>query len=260
MVRSIRNISYKNDTHNKQNTLDVYYSSKDSLRDVLVFVHGGKWKHGHKNRYKFLGRNFVRKGLVTVIIDYSLSPNQIDKIAEDCAAAIIWVHQYISKYGGNPNRIFLMGYSSGGHLIEFINSNTRFFDQYNMTNPIYGIILLDAFGLDMCEYLKQTSSKTNKHYNTYIQVCSNDPKKWSQASSMKYWKNIRNPHLILIGGRTYPVIQTQNRHLFGNLIILQKAPAEFYEIPRRHHTQMIIYMIFSRSQQYDIILNFMRSN
>ncbi|CAF5147137.1 unnamed protein product, partial [Rotaria sp. Silwood1] len=148
MVRSIRNISYKNDTHNKQNTLDVYYSSKDSLRDVLVFVHGGKWKHGHKNRYKFLGRNFVRKGLVTVIIDYSLSPNQIDKIAEDCAAAIIWVHQYVSKYGGNPNRIFLMGYSSGGHLIEFINSNTRFFDQYNMTNPIYGIILLDAFGLD----------------------------------------------------------------------------------------------------------------
>ncbi|CAF2530928.1 unnamed protein product [Rotaria sp. Silwood2] len=240
--------------------LDVYYSTKDSLRDVLIFVHGGKWKSDHKNRYNFLGRNFVREGLVTVIINYSLLPNQIDRIAQDCAAAVIWVHQNISNYGGNPDRIFLMGHSSGGHLIEFINCNSRFFIQHNMTNPIHGIILLDAFGLDMHEYLNQASSKNSKHYNTFIEVFSNNPEKWSEASPMKYWKNIRNPHLILIGERTYPSIQAQNRHLFGNLIASKKAPAEFYEIPHRHHTEMIIYMLFHKSQQYNIILNFMRRN
>ncbi|CAF0901923.1 unnamed protein product [Rotaria sordida] len=260
MVRSIRNINYKNGTHDKRNLLDVYYSNEDSLRDVLVFVHGGKWKSGHKNRYKYLGRNFVRKGLVTVIINYSLAPNEIERMAQDCTAAVIWVRQHISNYGGDLNRIFLMGHSSGGHLIEFINSNTRFFNQYNIKNPIYGIILLDAFGLDMYEYLDQAASKNNKDYDTFIQVFSKDRQKWSDASPMKYWKKIRNPHLILIGQKTHPSIQTQNRHLFGNLTVSQKASAEFYEIPRKHHVEMIINMFFRRSQQYDIILNFMRRN
>jgi acetyl esterase/lipase len=257
MVRTDRDISYTYDTQNERNRLDVYYSKTNSLRDVLVFVHGGAWESGSKDTYKYLGQNFVRKGLVTVIINYSLSPNLIGRMAQDCTAAVVWVQRNIFNYGGNPNRIFLMGHSSGGHLIELINSDTRFFRQYGIKNPIHGIILLDAFGLDMYEYLSQASPENDKYYNTFIQVFSNDPQHWKRASPMTYWKNIRNPQLMLIGERTYPSIQTQNRRLFGKLMASRQAPAELYEIPRRNHTGMVIYMFFSGNQQYDIILNFM---
>jgi acetyl esterase/lipase len=260
MVHSDRNISYTSDTQNERNKLDVYYSNKDSLRDVLVFVHGGAWESGSKDIYSYLGRNFVRKGLVTVTINYNLSPNSIGRMAQDCTAAVIWVQRNIFNYGGNPNRIFLMGHSSGGHLIELINSDIRFFRQYGIQNPIYGIILLDAFGLDMYEYLSHASPENDKYYDTFIQVFSNDPQHWKRASPMKYWKNIRNPHLILVGERTYPSIQTQNRHLFDKLIASRQAPAAFYEIPRRNHRDMVLYMFFSGNQQYDIILNFMRKS
>jgi dipeptidyl aminopeptidase/acylaminoacyl peptidase len=153
-----------------------------------------------------------------------------------------------------------MGHSAGGHLIELINSDTRFFSQYGMQNPIYGMILLDAFGLDMYEYLSHASSENDKYYNTFIQVFSNDPRNWKRASPMTYWRNIRNPHLILIGGNTYATIQTQNRQLFGKLRASQQVPTELYEIPGRNHTGMISSMFFSGNQQYDIILNFMRRN
>ncbi len=51
MVHRDRNISYTSDRQNQRNTLDVYYSNKDSIRDVLVFVHGGAWESGNKDTY-----------------------------------------------------------------------------------------------------------------------------------------------------------------------------------------------------------------
>jgi len=258
MVHIDRDISYTNDTENERNRLDVYYSNKDFNRDVLVFIFGGAWESGSKETYKYLGKNFVRKGLVTVIVNYSLSPNPIDRMLQECTTAILWVYERIFSYGGNPNRIFLMGHSAGGHMIELINSDTRYFSQYGMRNPIYGIILLDAFGLNMYEYLSNASPRSDRYYNTFIQVFSNDPRNWKRFSPMKYWRNIRNPHLILIGERTYSSIRTQNIRLFDKLLASRQVPVEFYEIPGRNHAGMVAYMFFSSNQQYDIILNFMR--
>jgi acetyl esterase/lipase len=43
---------------------------------IDFFVHGGYWNSGRKGTYDLLGRNFARKGVVTVIPDYTLSPTQ----------------------------------------------------------------------------------------------------------------------------------------------------------------------------------------
>ena len=258
MVHTVRDISYTSDTGNVRNHLDVYYSNKGPVRDVIVFVHGGAWESGSKDTYKYLGRNFVRKGLVAVIINYSLAPNFIYRMAQDCAAAMLWVYQSIGNYGGNPNRIFAMGHSAGGHLIALINADRRFFGEYGLTSPIYGLILLDAFGLDMHEYLSEELSPSDRYYNTFLQVFSNDPQNWRRASPMRYVKNIRNPQLFLVGGNTYPSIQKQNRRLFGILTRSGQAPAEFHEIPGRSHVAMVAYMFFAANRQYDLILDFMR--
>lgn len=260
MVHSDRNISYTSDTNNVRNQLDVYYSNKAGLRNVLVFAHGGAWETGGKDIYRFLGRNFVRKGLVAVIINYSLSPNPIGRIANDGTAAVVWVVQNIANYGGNPSRIFLMGHSAGGHLIALINADRRFFAQYGLSNPIAGLVLLDAFGLDMYEYLNEPSSPSDRFYQTFLRVFSTNPRQWYRASPMRYAKHIRNPQLILVGERTYPTIQRQNRRLFQYLVSTAQTRAEFHQIPERSHFAMISSMFFSGNQQYDLILDFLRRN
>ena len=261
MVHTDKDISYSSDTEYERNKLDVYYSNKDNaLRDVIVFVHGGAWESGNKGIYGFLGKNFVRKGLVAVIINYSLAPNQIYRMAQDCTAAVMWVVQNITSYGGNPQRIFLMGHSAGGHLIALINADQRFFRAYNVQNPIYGLILLDAFGLDMHEYLSTELKPSDRYYNTFLQVFSTNPRVWQRASPMRYVKNIGNPQLILVGERTYPSIQTQNRRLFAYLTRTGQAPVEFFEIPRRSHMAMITSMFFGSNRQYDLIVDFLRRN
>ena len=62
--------------------------AKDKKLPVLIFVHGGNWNTGNKNTYGFYGRNFAKKGVITVIPDYTLSPNvNYDDMAKEIAAA-----------------------------------------------------------------------------------------------------------------------------------------------------------------------------
>lgn len=256
MVHKKRHIPYRSDSSDDRHQLDVYYSKKDPHRDVIVFVPGGAWESENKNLYRLVGRNFVRKGFVAVIINYRLTPNRIDSIADDCSAAVFWVVTNIHNYGGNSQRIFLLGHSAGGHLISLINADPRFFAKYHLHHSIKGLILLDAFGLDMYEYLHQPSSRTDRYYQTFLQVFTRNPRVWQQASPMHYIQNIRNPQLILVGDRTYATIQRQNRRLFKYLTQTRQTYAEFHEIPRRNHIDMVLYLNFSDDHQYDLIWNF----
>ena len=75
--------------------LDVYSPRKtDKPKPVLVFIHGGNWIHGKKSIYKFFGKGFAKKGIVTVIINYRLGPNETyDNLTTNSAMAVKWVKQ-----------------------------------------------------------------------------------------------------------------------------------------------------------------------
>ncbi|HEX7365967.1 MAG TPA: alpha/beta hydrolase, partial [Pelobium sp.] len=103
-VKKEKDIAYAD--NGTANLLDVYHQKKAKNQDVVVFIHGGSWNSGKKDTYWFLARAFARKGKVAVIINYPLSPEaKYREMAFDCARAVIWVKQNISKYGGNPDRI-----------------------------------------------------------------------------------------------------------------------------------------------------------
>jgi acetyl esterase/lipase len=44
----------------------------------------------------------------------------------DLSNAIRWSFQHAKEYGGDPNRIFLLGHSSGSHLVSLATLNRRF--------------------------------------------------------------------------------------------------------------------------------------
>lgn len=252
-----KDISYTPNTESgTENLLDIYYPKSESPKDVLVFIHGGSWNSGKKDTYWWLGRNMARKNVVTVIINYSLSPaSQYEKMAEDCAGALKWVSDSISKYGGNSDRIFLMGHSAGGHLAALINSDPRFFKQQGIPNPIHGLILNDAFGLDMYQYL--SSAEDNDQTNSFLNTFSNDKEVWKTGSPLTYTSSVRNPHLIFVGERTYPAIQLQSDRLYREFQNAGKA-VEFKIIPGKNHVGMITQMILGGNKLYKYITGFMK--
>lgn len=253
-----QNISYSNGLNGARNLLDVYYpKNTQPLKNVVVFIHGGSWESGKKNTYWWLGRNLANKDVVTVIINYSLAPQyQYEQMATDCASAVKWVKNNIEQFGGNPGRIFVMGHSAGGHLAALINTDPRYFKQQGISNPIKGVILNDCFGLDMDEYL--SSAVNNDQTASFLHTFSKDKQNWKLASPLTYSKNIQNPYLIFVGGKTYPSIQTQSKRLYEQLIN-HKQPVEYYVIKKKKHIGMISQMIFKSNELYNCILNFIKA-
>ena len=141
-VKHDRDISYSGSFKERRNLLDIFYPVNTvTPKDVIVFIHGGSWNSGKKDIYWWLGKNFAKKNVVAVTINYSLSPGyKYEQMATDCASALKWVKNNISKYGGNDARIFVMGHSAGGHLATLIDSDPRFFSELGIENPIKGVI------------------------------------------------------------------------------------------------------------------------
>jgi acetyl esterase/lipase len=84
---------------------------------ALVFIHGGGWSEGTKERGIVPLLHFVKQGFVGVPIDYRFTesatfPAQID----DVRAALQYLRAHADRYGIDPNRIVVWGQSAGGHL------------------------------------------------------------------------------------------------------------------------------------------------
>jgi len=242
----------------EENLLDVYYNSHlKKANDVIVFVHGGSWNSGSKDTYWFLGKNFARKGKVMVIINYSLSPKSTyENMALDCTKAVKWVKENIAKYGGNPDRIFVMGHSAGGHLAALINQDPVYFERAGIKNPIKGVILDDPFGLDIHQYMKSQINTNDKYMPGFLKVFTEDEKNWMIASPIYTIDKISNPYLLFVGGNTYESIKTQTPAYYQTLKQNHKS-VYFEEIKNKKHVAMISQMFFCWNQLYDKIINFM---
>lgn len=99
--------------------LDVYRPTQSGPAvPVLIFVHGGSWKDGEGSDYEFAGRAFAAQGYVTFVISYRMLPQHAyPAFVEDVAVAVAWANRHASEYGGDGNRIYLVGHSAGGYDI-----------------------------------------------------------------------------------------------------------------------------------------------
>ncbi|ORX65054.1 alpha/beta-hydrolase [Anaeromyces robustus] len=100
--------------------LDVYYdaSQLENKRPVIVYVHGGGWCEGSKDKENYMGTFFQNQGYVSVLLDYRLYPQteEIDDMVHDIYTALRWVNENVDKYGGDAEQITLIGHSAGAHL------------------------------------------------------------------------------------------------------------------------------------------------
>ena len=120
--------------------LDIYcpeQTSKESTSSrapVLIFIHGGYWRSLYKEDHAFVAPALNALGACTVVLNYDLCPNvTIEQITQQMLKAVAWVWAHIEEFGGDPNRIHLVGHSAGGHLSAMLmNAKWR---KYNAQLP-----------------------------------------------------------------------------------------------------------------------------
>ena len=116
--------------------LDVYPAQNTKSAPVVIFIHGGSWRHGRKDQYRFAADAFIRKGYTVVLPDYIKHPNEearFPSFATDAALAIKWVKDNISKLNGDPNKVFLAGHSAGAHTVAIVTTDSQYLKQVGLS-------------------------------------------------------------------------------------------------------------------------------
>lgn len=110
--------------------LDVYSPWDAQGRPVVVFFYGGSWTAGSRGLYRFVGAALAERGIVTVVPDYRLYPQvKFPAFVNDGALAVAWVQQHAQEFGGDPQRIVLMGHSAGGHEAALLAYDRQFLEK-----------------------------------------------------------------------------------------------------------------------------------
>nr|XP_043605848.1 probable isoprenylcysteine alpha-carbonyl methylesterase ICMEL2 isoform X3 [Erigeron canadensis] len=111
----LRGIVYGDQPRNK---LDLYLPKNiDSPKPVMIFVTGGAWIIGYRGWGSLLGFQLAERDIIVTCLDYRNFPQgTISDMAEDVSQGISFVCDNIADYGGDPNRIYLMGQSAGAHI------------------------------------------------------------------------------------------------------------------------------------------------
>ncbi|CAM8886002.1 unnamed protein product [Rhodiola kirilowii] len=101
-----------------RNRLDLYMpKDSDGPKPVIAFVTGGAWIIGYKAWGSLLGQQLSERGIIVACIDYRNFPQAtIGEMVKDAAQGISFLCNNISDYGGDPNKIYLMGQSAGAHI------------------------------------------------------------------------------------------------------------------------------------------------
>jgi arylformamidase len=111
--------------------LDVYATPRAGA-PINVFIHGGAWRAGLARNYAFAAELFVRAGAHFVVPDFAWVQDvdgSLVPMAEQVRAAVAWVYRNALSFGGDPDRLYVSGHSSGAHLAGVVlTTDWRRFD------------------------------------------------------------------------------------------------------------------------------------
>ena len=97
---------------------DLYPTARPNA-PVHVFIHGGAWRTGLAKNYAFHAEVFVGAGAHFITLDFINvleAGGDLMAMAKQVRSAVAWVYRNATSFGGDPNRLYISGHSSGGHL------------------------------------------------------------------------------------------------------------------------------------------------
>nr|CCA24569.1 carbohydrate esterase putative [Albugo laibachii Nc14] len=131
-----QDIFYSSDRH-RQKTLDIMAPTVSAKANnvTCIYIHGGSWQCGDKQSVVSSGilRAMCQRGYTSASLNYRLSPEVVHPMhALDIAQGIKWVHNNISHYGGDPDKLVVMGHSAGAHLALYSVAEATVFREMDL--------------------------------------------------------------------------------------------------------------------------------
>ncbi len=181
---------------------------------VLLFFHGGYWQRNAKEGFAFIAEGPLAHGIHVALAGYTLAPEaRLDQIVGEARAALGWLHNGAAALGGDPARIFVSGWSAGGHFAAMLMGETA---------ARGGLALSGIYDLEPVRL---------NYLNDKLRL---DEAEARRNSPLLHLPPRAGQLIVAVGAEELPELRRQSRE-FAAAWRDHGLPGEFRELPRCHH-------------------------
>jgi arylformamidase len=210
--------------------LDIYRSKRPNA-PISVYVHGGAWRNGCSAEFAYLAELFVNAGAHSVILDFinvDEAGGNLMTMARQVRSAVAWVYKNAAAaFGGDPNRLYVFGHSSGAHLGGCI-ATTNWQREFGLPPDIVKGALLSSGMYD----LKPVRLSARSRYVKFTDEIE------QELSSQRHIDRLNCPLVVAYGTLETPEFQRQARD-FAAAVKAAGKPLELLIGESYNHFEML---------------------
>lgn len=229
----------------KRQVLDVYAPEGAKDLPVVFWIHGGGWVIGDKTDVAIKPRVFCERGFVFVSANYRLLPDvEMGVLIRDVAKAMAWVHTNVSKYGGDPRRMFVMGHSAGAQLAAILCTDERYLKEAGVPfDVLKGCVPVDGDTYDIPAIIQTAEMRQALHglplpTSGHRVKFGNDPQKHIDFSAVTHVAKGKGiPPFLILHVAGHPDVTAQAQH-FGAVLKAAEVPVTVFGAKNTYHNKL----------------------
>lgn len=233
----IQNVVYYKDA-NRALHFDAFFNKNEKRNPGVIMIHGGGWRSGNKDQMQVLAQEITSKGYSCFAIEYRLSLEaKYPQGIYDVKNAIKFIKDNAKRFHVDPNKIAVLGCSSGGQMAALIgttNEDLAFEDaQYKSKSSSKVQAIIDVDGILAFKHPESQEGEMAAFWlkGTYEE----NPENWKQASALNHANKNTPPTLFInssfdrfhAGRDDMMAILDQNK-IYNEVKTIQDSPHSFW--------------------------------
>lgn len=217
---------------------DAFINIKKKKNPAVIMIHGGGWRSGNKNQMQFIGKEIAAKGYSCFAIEYRLSLEaKYPEGVIDVKNAIKFIKDNAVKFNVDPNKIAVLGCSSGGQMAALIGTTNNYplFEDKNFksrsSSKVHAIIDVDGVLA-----FKHPESSEGDMAAFWLGGKSDEiPENWKNASALSHTDKNTPPVLYICSsiprfhaGRDDMIKILNNYKIYNEVQTIPDSPHSFW--------------------------------